>query len=210
MKYSNQQIKEIAERIDLGSVCYCNRKTGELKFIVDPDNPYSEEEFWREDLDEIEKNWEDYFTIKKMPARDAFQIMEDFIDQVSNQKIKNRLIYALNNRKPFRNFKYEVDYNETVRQQWFKFKDYRYQEWVKDYLENIDWEDQKTQNEVPKIMGYFNDDGSQINPNLHPLPNLCMSCKKRENPNEEILCNLTRIDQLGKSEFICFAYEKED
>ncbi len=58
-------------------------------------------------------------------------------------------------------------------------------------------------------MGFFNDDGTEYNPDLFPLPNLCMSCKKREDPNEEIVCNLTRMDQQGEPEFKCFAYEKE-
>jgi hypothetical protein len=33
--------------------------------------------------------------------------------------------------------KYQVDCNEEVRQQWFKYKAYKYEEGVKEYLENI-------------------------------------------------------------------------
>jgi hypothetical protein len=57
-------------------------------------------------------------------------------------------------------------------------------------------------------MAIFDDDGNQFNPNLHPLPSLCQSCKKKDDPNEELLCNLTRMDQLDEKEFKCFAYEK--
>ena len=57
------------------------------------------------------------------------------------------------------------------------------------------------------MQGYFNDDGSELNPDLYPKPQLCLSCKKDNNPNEEILCNLTRLDQFGEFEFKCFAYE---
>lgn len=57
-------------------------------------------------------------------------------------------------------------------------------------------------------MIFFDDDGNQFNPNLHPLPGLCQSCKKKDDPNEELLCNLTRLDQQGEKEFKCFAYEK--
>ncbi len=143
MKLSNKEIKEIAENLDCGMVCYINLRTNEIKSIIDPDDLYSEEEHWKEDLEEIEANWERYLKIDKMPSRDAFQIMEDFTDQVSNKAIRNRLIYALNRNKPFRNFKYEVDYNEEVRQEWFKFKAYKYEEWVKNYLENLDLENQE-------------------------------------------------------------------
>ncbi len=56
--------------------------------------------------------------------------------------------------------------------------------------------------------GYFDDDGNELNPDLIPKPNLCLSCKKNEDPNEEILCNLNRLDQSNESEFKCFAYEQ--
>lgn len=56
-------------------------------------------------------------------------------------------------------------------------------------------------------MGYYHDDGTEFNPNLYPIPGLCQSCKKKDDPNEEILCNLTRLDQLGEEEFKCFAYK---
>ena len=57
-------------------------------------------------------------------------------------------------------------------------------------------------------MKYYNDNGTEMNPNLHSLPNLCMSCKKKDDPNEEILCNLNRLDQIGQADFKCFAYEQ--
>ena len=56
--------------------------------------------------------------------------------------------------------------------------------------------------------GYFDDDGNELNPDLIPKPNLCLSCKKNEDPNEEILCNLNRLDQSNEIEFKCFAYEQ--
>ena len=56
-------------------------------------------------------------------------------------------------------------------------------------------------------MGYYNDDGTEINPNLLPIPSLCVSCKKRNDPHEEILCNLTRLDQKDDAEFICYGCE---
>ncbi len=54
---------------------------------------------------------------------------------------------------------------------------------------------------------YFDDDGTEINPDLIAKPDLCVSCRKDGLPGEEILCNLTRADQQGESEFVCEAYE---
>jgi hypothetical protein len=55
---------------------------------------------------------------------------------------------------------------------------------------------------------YFNDDGTEINPDEIKKPSLCVICQKNLDPNEEILCNLTRVDQRNDAEFICEAFEK--
>ena len=58
---------------------------------------------------------------------------------------------------------------------------------------------------------YFNNNGSEINPDLIPKPDLCITCKKNSlSGEEEILCNLTRADQQGEGEFECEAYEAKD
>ena len=58
------------------------------------------------------------------------------------------------------------------------------------------------------INGYYDDYGNKLNPNLIAKPSLCLSCKKNDDQNEEILCNLNRLDQRNSKEFICYAYEK--
>ena len=57
---------------------------------------------------------------------------------------------------------------------------------------------------------FFHDDGTEVNPDLIPKPSLCISCKKDGLRDEEILCNLNRMDQLGEDEFICGAYEPKN
>jgi hypothetical protein len=42
---------------------------------------------------------------------------------------------------------------------------------------------------------YYNDDGTEINPNEIKKPSLCVICKKDNDPYEEILCTLNRMDQ---------------
>jgi len=58
------------------------------------------------------------------------------------------------------------------------------------------------------IMGYYNDDGTKINPDLFLKPGLCLICINEDNPEEEILCNLTRMDQKNEEDFKCFAFRK--
>ncbi len=59
-----------------------------------------------------------------------------------------------------------------------------------------------------KPFGFFNDDGSEINPELVPKPSLCLTCKKDDDPSQNILCTLNRADQQDEVEFLCYAYEK--
>ncbi len=63
------------------------------------------------------------------------------------------------------------------------------------------------ENDGPK---YFNDDGTEFNPDLIPKPDLCITCKKDgSDGEEEVLCNLTRADQQGDGRFECEAYEQK-
>lgn len=54
---------------------------------------------------------------------------------------------------------------------------------------------------------FYDDDGTEVNPDLFPKPQLCLSCKKNDDMNEELLCNLTRLGQRNEEKFKCFAYE---
>jgi hypothetical protein len=58
-----------------------------------------------------------------------------------------------------------------------------------------------------KPFGIYDDDGNEINADLIAKPSLCVSCKKDEDPLEEMLCFLNRADQQGEPEFRCDAYE---
>ncbi len=64
--------------------------------------------------------------------------------------------------------------------------------------------------EEDEVSGYYNDDGEKLNPNLISKPDLCTTCRKdEEGGGEEVLCNLTRLDQAGEKEFTCYAYESK-
>ncbi len=57
-------------------------------------------------------------------------------------------------------------------------------------------------------MPYFNDDGTEFNPDLIPKPSLCVACANDDTDDEieRMLCNMTRADQQGEEDFICYAY----
>jgi len=55
-------------------------------------------------------------------------------------------------------------------------------------------------------MTYFDDDGNEIDIDSIPKPKLCLICVNIDDPHEEILCNLNRLDQRNDPEFKCFAF----
>ncbi len=59
-----------------------------------------------------------------------------------------------------------------------------------------------------EINGFFDDDGNEINSELISKPTLCLTCVHNDDPNEELLCNMTRFDQQDEPVFKCFAYKK--
>ncbi|ERM82236.1 hypothetical protein P872_18815 [Rhodonellum psychrophilum GCM71 = DSM 17998] len=138
MKLPEEQIKEIAENLDLGMRCFYHLKTGEIEATPD----FLEGEWigqdtepWQETLDKLDGNWGDYFEFEKMTAHERFGMMTDFSETVEDPNLQDRLFKALNKSKPFRNFKSEIDNSGEYRQKWFAYKNQRLIEFVKYQIE---------------------------------------------------------------------------
>ncbi len=138
MKLTEEQIKEIAENLDMGMRCFCHLKTGEIEATPDffsGDWIGQDTEPWQETLDKLDENWGDYFEFEKMTSNESFEIMTDFAGSVDNQQLQDRLFKALNKSKPFRNFKWEIDNSGEYRQKWFDYKNQKLIEFVKTQIE---------------------------------------------------------------------------
>lgn len=105
-------------------------------------------ELWlnNDGVDEVPDDLEDnprYLPIEAMASRDAFQIMEDFVDELGDSPEAEALQAALNGRKPFRRFKDALlDYPE-LRDSWFAFEETRLnrlaQEWCDEQGLAVAW-----------------------------------------------------------------------
>ncbi len=133
------QINEIAQEMDCGNRCYLNLRTGELIFTPDFDeNIYADKEYYEEQLEELENNWGDYAEIEKPRSKDSFDIMVDFAEQLAeNNQLKDKLFNALNKKKPFSQFKFEIDNSGKYRQEWFDFKQAKLENWVIEKFKEI-------------------------------------------------------------------------
>ncbi len=85
----------------------------------------------------------DYLRIEPSPSHDAYQVMADFVDELSDERIANALSRALDGKKPFRRFKDTLlDFPET-RAAWFAFEEAadlrRAEEWCKENGFTVEW-----------------------------------------------------------------------
>jgi len=56
-------------------------------------------------------------------------------------------------------------------------------------------------------MKVYDDDGTGMNAYELPARSLCVTCRHHNDPKQEPLCLLTRLDQKDDAEFRCDAYE---
>ncbi len=134
---TNEQIKEIASELDIGMNVYVNKVTKEIKSIINFDQHiYAEEELWEDDINEIENNFDSYIQFEPMDSRQAFRVMEEFVETLDNSEIRKKLELGLSLSKPFRNFKDILENYLEYRDKWFSFKEKEYIEYVKEQLDD--------------------------------------------------------------------------
>ncbi len=97
-------------------------------------NDMPEEEELRE---LIETEAERYIFIESIGSNESFRVMEQFVEQLPEEKARNDLFDALNRRKPFRQFKDTLLDYPNIREKWFLFHDQEFkrkaQEWLEDH-----------------------------------------------------------------------------
>lgn len=82
----------------------------------------------------LETEGERFVEIDRVSSREAWQIMADFAETVSDGRIQEQLFRALNGEGAFRRFKDTLLAYPEVREQWFIYQERRYmtlaQEWI--------------------------------------------------------------------------------
>jgi hypothetical protein len=137
---SSEIIKEIADYLDAGMLCFYHTSTGELEYYPDQLRGHADfdEEMWRDVIDKVEKNYDKYIRFEGMESRESFKIMEDFVAAISETGIRQRFQDAISFRRPFQNFKQLLHNYPVLQKQWFDYKNQQYMEWVQEQLENYD------------------------------------------------------------------------
>ncbi len=141
IQLSKEQIKEVAERLETGEKCFVHIHTREIVFYPDPLKYLDfDQELYHEEMQKVEEDGQDYLEIEGMGSREGFQLMEAFAEQLDSAQVRERLYRALNHKKPFRQFKYEIDDSGEYRQAWFAFKNQKMMDWVQDKIAELNQE----------------------------------------------------------------------
>ncbi len=84
----------------------------------------------------VENNPDRFIFIDPIDSRESFKIMEDFVSTILNDLIKNTMSSALSKRKPFRNFKEELNHLPEIQKEWHQYHETEMEkiayEWLKD------------------------------------------------------------------------------
>jgi hypothetical protein len=130
-----EMLKEIAEMLDMGMVCFYHKTNGEMEYYPDEmRNPGFDDELWAEVIDKVDENYGDYLRFEGMSSSESFRVMENFISNIDDIPTHNKFIDAISRKKPFRQFSDLLfDYPE-LREQWFAYKSESYIEYVKDQI----------------------------------------------------------------------------
>ena len=132
-------VHEIAGSLSAGLICYFNPDTLEIEdlpetMVLDPEEYEMMTGESANSLKLKHTNWKNCIEIEPMESHESFKIMEYFIDEVTDNHLREKLIDALNRKKPFANFKYLVE-NSECRQQWFDFKQNQLEQYVWDFIQ---------------------------------------------------------------------------
>jgi len=117
-------IHRIADNLNCGENCYYNPTTNEIITIPQSLEIYEDEEFmefFQENIDKVAENKTDFIKIEVLESSASFKIMEKFVDKITDKKFRNKLEEISQERKPFKNFKYQVE-NSDYREDWFEFR----------------------------------------------------------------------------------------
>ena len=114
---------DVGEAMSMNNMrSFVNIETMEVEMCPSEDHFFDDEE---DNAEDAESNPDKFIPVETASSREAFKVMEDFVDTIADPLMQQRLTDAINGRKPFANFNHLV-HTSSVREQWFDFKNKAY------------------------------------------------------------------------------------
>jgi hypothetical protein len=86
---------------------------------------------------EIDSDPDRFVSVPQTESHEAYRVMEDFIPQVENQHLRERLADAIAGKGAFRRFKDVLLSHPNVRERWFAFEASVKRTWAADWLATL-------------------------------------------------------------------------
>ena len=135
MEVSKEILNDIADNLEAGYKCFIHMDTCEVVTYLNPDQyPEMDPKDWKEEIGKVRKAKKKFIEIESMKTFQSFKVMEEFVDSLENNSTKVRLLVALEGKKPFANFKHQIENSGDYREFWFSFRREKNIKWVQDQL----------------------------------------------------------------------------
>jgi len=108
--------------LDGGMLFFYHKNNGELVSYPEGLEDSGYEDDWADETKKVKDAPDDYVQFVKASSREAFKLMEGFIDNIDHIPTRNKFINAISRKKPFANFNDMLRYYPALRQQWFDYK----------------------------------------------------------------------------------------
>src|SRR5882672_10931786 len=92
---TDEQIADLVGDLDCGLRCFVHKETKAIVTTPNTNDPDSDSEVWNDAKEEIENNFDNYVEIKKMGSNESFRLMQNFVETVENERLRDRLDQAL-------------------------------------------------------------------------------------------------------------------
>lgn len=128
-------VNDALEDVNMERSCYFNKKTNEILWHWS----YNEENSTYKEEDEKNENiimMFDFFT------KNDYDIMQDFIDEVKETKVKEELYSVTRGKGAFSRFRYVLEKNNII-DDWYKYRANKYKKIAKEWCfdNNIEFEE---------------------------------------------------------------------
>ena len=122
------EIRDALYDVSMETSCYYNTKTNKILWHWD----FNREESTYNDEDEFN---DDIISMFNFYTKNDYDIMQDFITNISNDSLRNELFNATRGKGAFHRFREITDYH-NITNDWYKFQDNEYkriaEEWCID------------------------------------------------------------------------------
>ena len=120
----------------MGLTCYYHLKTGEVESHPDESAHSSyDEETWKEVIDKIDANLDDYMRFDVMESRESFYMMRDYIATIQDAGVQKTISTAIELKKPFLQFKNMLIQHPELKESWYNYKQQAYIDHIQEQID---------------------------------------------------------------------------